>query len=206
MNSSMGQRGVQQGFTLVEMLVAIMVIGLLTTVSVAQFQSGRQDDALRNAAMRISDALRTAQSAAQSGTLEAYQNAPRYGVYAFQSAVNTSCMSGTTSVNEGLILFADLDNNGLYNSVADSSIKCISFDVDATHTIVLELLQLTKAADNTTTTPTSVSASFQRPAASCTIDGGTVMRKLIFTLKNTRNNHTRQVVLDRISGRIDFEY
>ena len=52
------------GFTLVEMIVAVMVIGLLMTVSVVQFQSGRQDDALRSAAIRISDALRTSQTAA----------------------------------------------------------------------------------------------------------------------------------------------
>lgn len=197
---------VRKGFTLVEMLIALTIIGLLTTVSVVQFQSGRYDDALRNATLRISDALRTAQSSALSGTLEQYQDAPRYGLYAFKVSAGASCMNGSATVNEGLVLFADINDDGLYTASIDSAIRCISFDVDAMHAIVLDEIKETKAADGTTTLPASATAAFRRPTASVTVDGDIVMKNLIITLKNTKNNHTKEVALDRISGRVDVEY
>ena len=193
------------GFTLVEMIVAVMVIGLLMTVSVVQFQSGRQDDALRSAAIRISDALRTSQSAALSGTLEEYQNASAYGVYVFQKAASKTCASGSTTVAEGLVLFADTDNDALYDNTKDLTIRCISFDTDSTNSVILEEIKETKT-DATTANPPSATATFKRPTAGILIDGGTEMKQLAFTLKNTKNNHTKQVVLDRISGRVDFDY
>lgn len=195
-----------KGFTLVEMLVAIMVIGLLTTVSIAQFQSGRQDDALRLAAIRVSDSFRTAQSSALSGTLEQYQNASAYGVRIFKTAADVSCQDGSTTVNEGLVLFADANNNGLYDAATDTIIRCVSLDVDKAHSIVFDSIQEVKTADDSVISSANVTASFRRPTSIAYIDNDTVMKKITITLKNNKNNHTKQVVFDRISGRIDFEY
>ena len=196
---------VSYGFTLVEMIVAVMVIGLLMTVSVVQFQSGRQDDALRSAAIRISDALRTSQSAALSGTLEEYQNASAYGVYAFQKTASKTCTSGVATITECLVLFADANADTTYDSTKDLTIRCISFDTDSTNSVILESILETKT-DATTTNPGSATVIFKRPTAGILIDGGTEVKQLTFTLTNTKNNHTKQVVLDRISGRIDFDY
>lgn len=197
---------IKNGFTLVEMLVAITIIGLLTTVSVVQFQSGREDDALRLAVIRVSDAFRTAQSSAQSGTLEKYQNAAAYGVFVFRTATGKTCVNGSVTVNEGLVLFADKNNNSLYDSATDINIRCVSLDVNNAHSILMDEIKETKASDNSTTTSTSAVVVFKRPTASAMIDGDSIMKKITFTLKNTKNNHTKQVVLDRISGRIDFDY
>ncbi|MEK7648537.1 MAG: type II secretion system protein [Patescibacteria group bacterium] len=199
------QTDVRRGFTLVEMLVALTIIGLLTTVSVVQFQSGRQDDALRLATMRMSDALRTSQSAAQSGSIEQYANAQGYGVYVFQTAASKSCVDGSTTINEGIVLFADTDSNKAYTPNTDTVIRCQSLIVDGAP-IVLEKIEELKAADDSIITVTTATAFFQRPTSFVLIDAATEMKKLTLTLKNTRNNHTKQVVLDRISGRIDFDY
>lgn len=194
-----------KGFTLIEMIIAITIIGLLTIVSVAQFQSGRQDDALRLALMRINDALRTAQSSAQAGTLEQYQNAPRYGVHAFQKSTGMTCVNGSTTVNEGVILFADANDNGTYDAATDSLVKCVSLDVNNTHSIVIDGIKVTKT-DDTVTAVSASAVSFRRPTAVVAIDGDTTMKKLSITLKNTKNSHTKVIEVDRVSGRIDAEY
>ncbi len=194
-----------KAFTLVEMLVAITIIGLLTTISVVQFQSGRQDDALRLAAMRVADVLRASQSAALSGSIEQYANAQGYGVFAFQTTANQSCMNGSIAINEGIVLFADTDGNKAYTPNTDTVIRCQSLIVDEAP-IVVEKIEELKASDDSTSLVTAATAFFQRPTASALIDGATDMKKLTITLKNTRNNHTKQIVLDRISGRIDFDY
>jgi len=194
-----------KAFTLVEMLVAITIIGLLTTVSVVQFQSGRQDDALRLAAMRVADALRASQSAALSGSIEQYANAQGYGVFAFQAASGKSCMNGSVTINEGIVLFADTDSNKSYTINTDTVIRCQSLIVDDAP-IVVEKIEELKASDDSISSVAVATAFFQRPTASVLIDGTKDMKKLTITLKNTRNNHTKQIVLDRISGRIDFDY
>lgn len=194
-----------KGFTLVEMLVALTIIGLLTTVSVVQFQSGRQDDALRLAAMRMSDALRNSQSAAQSGSIEQYANAQGYGVFVFQASAGKNCVSGSITITEGLVLFADTDSNKAYTPNTDTVIRCQSLIVDDAPIVVGKIEEL-KASDDSVLVVTAATALFQRPASFVLIDGGTEMKKVTITLKNTRNNHTKQIVLDRISGRIDFDY
>jgi prepilin-type N-terminal cleavage/methylation domain-containing protein len=70
-----------RGFTLIEIIVAIAIIAILTTLSVASFRSNQQSDSLTIAALRVAEEFRTAQNQAASGYTDMYSSAKSFGVH-----------------------------------------------------------------------------------------------------------------------------
>lgn len=93
------------GFTLLELVIAMAVFGILTTVAVVDFQKGSRNDAARQGARLAEAVLRRAQTMTLSGTITGGSfPAGGYGVR-FDSAAPTQ-----------VTLFADASGNFNYNA------------------------------------------------------------------------------------------
>lgn len=203
----------KNGFTLVEMLVAITVIGLLTIVSVVQFKSSQESDDLRFAVLRLADGIRTAQNAGLSGKLEKYQGASQYGIHIFKSASASSCMVDGATVEEGALLFADTYKLGTYDTDSDPTksdiiISCISLDIGKRGVIVMDGItkKMTNPQTPDDTDDTETTLIFRRPTAQITINNGTDVSHVKISLKNTAINAVKTTSLDRLTGRIDYDF
>lgn len=203
----------KRGFTLIEMLVAITVIGLLTVVSIVQFKSSQESDDLRFAVLRLADGLRTAQNAGLSGKLEKYQGASQYGIHIFKSASASSCTADGVTVEEGALLFADTFNLGSYTTDPDPAksdiiISCISLDIGKRGVIAMDgitkKMANTQTPDDTDDTETTI--VFKRPTSQVSIDNGADVSYVKISLKNTAINKIKTASIDRLTGRIDYDF
>jgi prepilin-type N-terminal cleavage/methylation domain-containing protein len=96
-----------KGFTMVEFLVVVFIIGILSSVLFFNWRSGEERFALQNSAYKLAQNIREMQEMAMSAKIcaEAIPPGvpPRYGIY--MHAVGSSFYR----------LFADMDNNGMVN-------------------------------------------------------------------------------------------
>lgn len=95
----------RRGFTLIEILVVVLIVGILTTLLIVDFRKGKMRDDLKQGAMLISESLRKVQNLAMTGRLaeSSGQSAKGFGIY-----INKSL-----SPNEFKI-FGDVLNEGYY--------------------------------------------------------------------------------------------
>lgn len=180
-----------QGFTLVEILIIIAIIGIISTTSVVSFQKGRQDEALRLVAMRIADALRKTQNYAQTGTHKEYPTAESFGIYLEKS--------------DTVLLFADNKKGntvGVWEGQGKDDMigESISFDIGAHKNIELGGITFDGVLVD------KAHLAFRAPQAAGLVNGKPDVSIVLITLKDTKSGHTRAITFNRITGRVDVEY
>ncbi len=197
----------RKGFTLVEVVISIFIVGILSTVTVIGFQSARQDDNLRLATLRLADTLRSAQNYAQSGILTLYDEKDKtYKTFGSASGYGVYLEKGTSPK---VFLFVDTRNeaatppeDNTWSPSSDAITATLSLDIDGHGSIEINSISLagTEVQD--------ADIVFKRPIAAVFIDGSQEASKksATITLRNTINNHTKTIFIDRITGRIDAEY
>ncbi len=170
----------KRGFTIIELVVAMGIFVVITSIVVANFRAGSRSDELRIAAEAMVSNLRKVQNMALAGQLTEGVNPPGgYGVY-FKLADS-----------DRYITFADLDGELDYDfgeALADGTI-ILPRDV---RIIEVEPTVIT-------------SVIFKPPKPTVYINGGTWETTLTVTLKHNLSGQTRKVIVKRISGQIGIE-
>ncbi len=184
-------RNDRRGFTLVEIMIVVVIVGMMATLSVTNFQAGQEDDALRIGVLRIADQLRVAQNYAQTGIHAGTATARAYGVYIKKPDAITS--------------FADLSGDPVgMKDASDPEIGSpITLKVGSRSNIRIDS---DKGIMVDGVRRDEVTVAFRTPNASGLVDGKTEGNSIVITLHNTRNNHTKSVTINRITGRVDTEY
>ncbi|MBI4239832.1 prepilin-type N-terminal cleavage/methylation domain-containing protein [Candidatus Uhrbacteria bacterium] len=189
----------QRGFTLIEMIVVVSMVGLLAGVSVVSFRSSQHDDYLNVAAQRIQDALRIAQNHAQTGVIAGYEGARSFGVHIDKEAGTAVIFADTYGATIGL-----WDGEGTADAPKDKQFKeitqPISVDVDGKQSISIESITVLPGSSSKNV----IDLSFRAISAATLFDGKGTEQRVSVKLKNIRNSHTKTVTLYRLSGRIDI--
>ncbi len=102
----------KKGFTLIEILVVIFIVGLLSAVVFSNFRQGEKEYSLNANAQGLISELRKAQSMAMSGAGVSSGSYYGYGIHFSEDSANS------------YILFGDKDNDRRYDS--DELIKTIT--------------------------------------------------------------------------------
>lgn len=98
----------KSGFTIVDLLVAISIFVILTSLTIANFVTGKRRDALRQSGIVLVSLLQEAQTAALSGmTINGLTPTGGYGLH-FDSAIPNQ-----------VIYFADTNGNEMYDQDTD---------------------------------------------------------------------------------------
>ena len=124
------------GFTIIEILIIVAIIGIMATMSVTNFQAGREDEALRIGALRIAEGLRSAQNYAQSGTHQTYAAANAYGVYIKKP--DTIVVFADTSCPKDESNACLPDTLGEWEEASDKKISDITLAVDSKKSISID--------------------------------------------------------------------
>jgi len=105
-----------QGFTIVELAVSMLIIGLISTIVLTNYNAGRKQEALNRSTQRLIVAIRQAQN------------------YALFSRVGTKCSAPTggygvyVSSASQYVIFGDCNGNHLYDSAADDLVSAIKVE------------------------------------------------------------------------------
>lgn len=98
-------RGLKQGFTLIELMVVLTVLGVMMAFAVPNFREYK-----RNAA--LTDTVNTLVSSVYRTRTEAMKD----GVSVILMPCNDGCTSTGTDWQKGWLIFADRNGNGAYNA------------------------------------------------------------------------------------------
>lgn len=111
----------QDGFTLVEISVSMLIIGLMSTIVLANYNLGRRQGALNRSAQRLAVAIRQAQNYALFSRVGSKCGTPPggYGVYIISDSQYT--------------IFGDCDGNRAYtlSNDADDLVSAINVESNA---------------------------------------------------------------------------
>lgn len=168
----------RRGFTIIELLVAISIFIVVTSLVVANFRRGTRSDELRIAAFGLASTLRRAQTMAMTGAL--INGAMPLGGYGVHM---------TKDEPTRYIIFADSDDK-MYGVGEELEGGIISLP----HNIVIDQL-----------VPAPVSVVFTPPKPTIYINGGTNFNLVIITLKDLISGQAKKVIVNRISGQISVE-
>lgn len=102
-----------RGVTLVELVVAIAVLAILTTLALPSFQSTIRSNRLATSTNQLVSAISLARS-------EAVRNTRGAGVCS--SANGTSC-AGTADWSGGWLVWSDIDGNGVFTPGTDTALR-----------------------------------------------------------------------------------
>jgi len=170
----------RRGFTIIELLVAMGIFIVITSMVVANFRTGSRSDELKIAAEALVSNLRKAQNMALAGQLkDGVSPAGGYGLY-FKLADS-----------DRYIIFADLDGG---------------LDYDFNEALADGTVILPRDVRIINIEPTVIAnVIFKPPKPIIYINGGTSEATLTITLKHNLSGQTRKVMLKRISGQIGIE-
>jgi len=101
MSTFLRQTKFKKGFTLTELLVVLLIVGLISSIAFANYRQGEKQFALQRSAVALSQNIRTAQNMSMGAS--SYQSFKGYGIYFNLSSPNS------------YILFAD-EGDGLYGT------------------------------------------------------------------------------------------
>lgn len=191
-------RRTRPAFTLIELMIVMAIVALMTTVSVINFQAGQEDEALRIGALRIADGLRSAQNYAQSGIHRSYASARAYGIYIKKPDTMIMFVDKTGDADKVGVW----DTNGQQDG--DEQIgEPILLTVGARKSIAIDT-QNGIAIDSVI--QNEVHIGFRALTASGLINGKSEGGVVTITLRSSKNNHTKKVTINRLTGRVDAEY
>lgn len=167
------------GFTLIELIVAIGIFGLLATLSVANIRGGSTQQEVRLQADSLSALLREAQVRSLSGTpFEGNFPVGGYGVH-LETCSTPPCSP---------VLFADSNANFAYDG-ASEAVETLSLGTSVTLDTI------------STGSPSDIVFKPPRPyicvSAECSGVG-----EVVITLETVEGNRTAQVTVNQISGQI----
>ncbi len=168
------------GFTIIELLVAISIFIVVTSLVVANFRRGARSDELKIAASGLASTMRRAQTMALAG--EAINGAVPAGGYGVRVA---------QSEPGRYIIFSDIDGNKIYGTGEELNGGITSLPAN----IIINAVSPTPTAD----------VVFKPPKPTIYINGGAVENSLVVTLKDLISNQTKNVTINRISGQISVE-
>jgi len=183
----------ESGFTLVELLVIIFIIGIITAVVVVNFRAGDKRKALQMGVEEVNSLIRDAQSRSLSGQTDKEGNFPEggWGVYL---GLN----------NRYVILFKD--DNGDQNYTGPKTYPFGDNKEIATeyvnHVKLRDNLAIDKIFKNKKVLP-EVAIVFvpPRPAMYFAKDNTVTAGEVIFTMKGIKDR--REIFLNCVSGQID---
>ncbi|MDP2656711.1 MAG: type II secretion system protein [bacterium] len=200
------------GFTLIEIIVSIAILVLLMMTSFFYLRSNNTSVQVRTAASVLSDALRTAQTSAQSGVLVACGDGcmrvpSAFGVYIIQS----DSSHGERPI---AIMYADVDQGSVsadhrYTTQSDTTMEEAYPNLEI-GTIVLDTLSLGGNSDVVIDSITGgdssilVDIAFLTPTALMYIDGGVTNGRVTVTF--SKGGITKDVIIDRVTGRIEPKF
>lgn len=177
----------KRGFTLVELIVAVAIFGLLAAMVVANFRQGEKSDDLRSAAAALVSVLRQAQSLAQIGS----QNVPA-------TMINTGRFGVHFDLNQSgqYVLFLDYAGvggpDGQYQS--EEALPGSLYNLPAG--IVLD--SLTPATDDV------LDIVFAPPRPVAYFNNSTADDTALIVLNQSAAGQTRTVTIGRLSGQITY--
>jgi Tfp pilus assembly protein FimT len=168
------------GFTIVELAVSMLIIGLISTIVLANYNTGRRQEALNRSAQRLAVAIRQAQN------------------YALFSRVGTKCSTPTGGYGVYIlsasqyIIFGDCNGNHVYNSVADDLISTVSVE----QSVVIKSDQQ----------PTVIGASmtFEPPIGKFYYNGSPPTVPKTITLRDPANDKQKTITLS-LNGSVSVQ-
>ena len=98
-------RGFAQGFTLIELMIVLTVLGAMMAFAVPNFKEYRRNSALTNAVNTFVSSIYRTRTEAMKG-----------GVPAILAPCNDDCTSTGTDWSKGWAIFADRDGNDAYDA------------------------------------------------------------------------------------------
>ncbi|KKR10059.1 MAG: hypothetical protein UT37_C0006G0026 [Parcubacteria group bacterium GW2011_GWA2_39_18] len=115
MKNSLNKKNIL-GFTLVELAVSMLIIGIISTIVLANYNAGRKQEALNRSTQRLAVAIRQAQNYALFSRVGVKCSTPAGGYGVYMSSVSQ------------YIIFGDCGGNHLYDSVIDDLISVLNFE------------------------------------------------------------------------------
>ncbi len=191
----------QKGFSYIEVLVVMSVIGLLLSVMVVNLRAGQSQDGLRTSASKLADMARQAQSAALAGqTLQgSTQVPPAYGIQVVPNASGTVAKASP---------FADTaQSDSLYNLAPTDERLGVDVVLDVAPdrpTTYVESITA-KNVSGGESPVASLDVAFTTPLGTMRINNDDNLVEAAVILKN-QDGLQKKVTFNRITGRIDAEY
>ncbi len=103
------------GFTLVELIIVVAIIGLIAVATIVAIRRGNSEASLRFAAQNLVSVLEQARTMTLSGKVPAGEAKPPAGGYGV-----------SITVDDAFVLFADQNDNLEYNPASDQLIETIT--------------------------------------------------------------------------------
>lgn len=155
----------QSGFTLIELMTAVLILAILGTIAVPSFRSFTINTRIGTAASDLATAMAFARS-------EAIRRSSRVGICA--STDQASC-SGDTAWATGWIVFDDVNGNGS----ADAN----------------ELLRVWQPAEGGVTVTANVANAIYTGMGMAAVPGGAASASFLTTHANCRGGNARRTTL-----------
>lgn len=205
------------GFTLIELMVSIAIMGIIAVVTMNDLRSSQRKDQLNNAARIIAADLRTLQAQALTGQNVKSCSADMSFIVCEQNA--SGCSNGSTScvaqppsavglhVTQGAFIydeFADVASQDWQENLPNELLQSRSLPLLGARNVVIDTL----IAGSLTVADADV--AFKRQTGNMGINGcydcGLAgPYSLTIRLKQTQTNETKDVVLNAVTGRISIE-
>ncbi len=205
------------GFTLIELMVSIAIMGIIAVVTMNDLRSSQRKDQLNNAARIVAADLRTFQAQALTGqnvksclsgtsviVCEQSANSCSNGSISCiaqpPSAVGLHFKTAVTEYDE----FADVASSDWQENLPNELLQIRSLPLLGAQNVVIQEL----IAGSVTVTDADV--AFKRQTGNMGINGcydcgSSGPYNLTIRLKQTQTNETKDVVLDAVTGRISIE-
>ncbi|MFH1598486.1 MAG: type II secretion system protein [Patescibacteria group bacterium] len=185
-------RKTKKGFTMVEMLVVISIVGILVTLIIVDFRRGKMNDDLRHSAISLSEAFRQVQNLAQSGRESASAEERRgFGIF----------------LNPGVDpdkywVFDDQNADHFYNVSDDKLIE--EKEVTFPDRVIIEKVESTNFFEISQGVALVFVLLEPKPYVCVTAPcGGNIGDDLTVTLKHTTTEATRKVQVNGFTGQVE---
>lgn len=177
------------GFTIIELLIVIAIIGLLSSLVIFQFAGSNNPNILRSAQSILIEDIRTTISWAQSGKIESTTGTVPHGY-------GLVLYPGTDTYT----IYADLNADNQYtNDQDDAVVKTVSFEEDESlSNIIIE--SCTPEINEEGNPP--LCDLFITSANGVILVNAAQNNDLAISIKHLKSQHTETITLHRYSGQL----